>query len=73
MLKLLVNNIEANPAAATLFPEQQADFLAEADEDDTATPQPPPPLPKEWMETVYTFQDLQSQAELCTWIGELQK
>ena len=30
-------------------------------------------LPKEWIDAVYTFQYVQTQADLYTWIGEMQK
>ena len=41
---------------------------------DADAKQMPPPAPsKEWIENVYTFQDLQTQVNLCTWTGEMQK
>ena len=42
------------------------------EEEDAKQTRPPEP-PKKWTKHVYTFQDLQTKANLCTWIGEMQK
>ena len=73
MLNPLIDNQDATPTMATLFPEVTTD-MPQVDEEEEETQHHPPPAPtKEWIETIYTFQDVQSQANLCTWIGELQK
>ena len=43
------------------------------DEEEDPTPSKVPPPPKEWTDQVYTFQDLQTQANLCNWTGEIKK
>ena len=72
MLNPLVNNSDTAPAPATLIPDLQAD-MPQVEEEDEAKPSRMPEPPKEWIEHVYTFQDLQTQANLCTWTGEMQK
>ena len=72
MLNPLIDNEDAAPPPNTLFPNITADIPQVEEEVDIQ--QPPPPQPtKEWTEHVYTFQDLQTQANLCNWIGEIKK
>ena len=72
MLNPLVSNQDAAPPPEGLLPDDKSE-IPHADEEEEA-PQPlPPSPPKEWTESVYTFQDLQTQAHLCNWTGALQK
>ena len=70
MLQLLVTNTDAMPAPTILFLDLQTELPSVAKEDE-AHHKPHPVATKEWMEAVYTFQDVQTQANLCTWIGEM--
>ena len=72
MLNPLIDNEDAAPALATLFPEVTPN-MRQVDEEEEAKQPPPPPPPKEWTKNVYTFQDLQTQANLYNWTGEMQK
>lgn len=72
MLNPLVSNFEAAPPPEGLD-QQDIPEMPTADEEEEAPQPPPPPPPKEWTESVYTFQDLQTQAHLCNWTGALQK
>ena len=72
MLNPLIDNMDVAPAPSTLFPDLSVEMVHVEEEEDAKQTRPPEP-PKEWIEHVYTFQDLQTQANLCTWIGEMQK
>ena len=72
MLNPLVSNYEAAPPPEGLV-QHDISEMPQTDEEEEATQPPPPPPPKEWTESVYTFQDLQTQAHLCNWTGALQK
>ena len=64
MLNPLVDNDDAAPPPESLFPNITGDPPQVDEEVDTKQPPLPPPA-KEWTEMVYTFQDLQTQANLC--------
>ena len=70
VLNLLVNNKDAALTPTTLFLDIPTEIPNDADEDN-AQQKPPPVPPKEWTKIVYTFQDVQTQANLCTWTGEM--
>ena len=62
MLQPLVHNTDV-ALALGIFPDTISE-MPQVDEEEEAK-QPPPPLPpKEWTQNVYTFQDLQTQANL---------
>ena len=69
MLNPLINNADAAPTPSTLFPDLPIEMPHVEEEEDAKQPPPPEP-PKKWIEHVYTFQDLQTQANLCNWIGD---
>ena len=57
MFNSLISNKEAAPAPVILFPDIQGDIPIEVEIDDV----PPKPLLaplKEWIEAIYTFQDV---------------
>ena len=63
MLNPLVDKDDAAPPPESLFTNITTDSPQVEEEADTK--RPPLPLPaREWTETVYTFQDLQTQANL---------
>ena len=72
MLNPLVSNDDATPPLEGLFPDTISK-MPHMDEEEEAKQPPPPPPPKEWTENVYTFQDLQTQVNLCNSTGEMQK
>ena len=72
MLDPLINNTDVVLAPAPLFLDLSAE-IPYVEEEEDAKQKPPPPPTKEWTKVVYTFQDVQTQAHLCTQIGEMQK
>ena len=64
MLQPLVHNTDAMPAPG-IFPDTISEML-QVDEEEEAKQPPPPPPPKQRTENVYTFQDLQTQANVWT-------
>ena len=72
MLQPLIHNTDAAQAPNNLFPNTISD-MPQGEEEEDKQHKPPPVPAKEWTEMVYTFQDLQTQANLCTWTGALQK
>ena len=72
MLQPLVHNTDAAPAPKNLFSDNISD-MPQVEEEEDQQHQPPPKPAKEWTEAVYTFQDVQTQANLCTWTGAMQK
>ena len=65
MLNPLVSNSDVAPAPAMLIPDLPTE-MPQVEEEEDAKPSKTPEPPKEWTEHVYTFQDLQTQANLCT-------
>ena len=70
MLQPLVHNTDAAPAPTNLFSDNISD-MPQVEEEEDQQHKPPPKPAKEWTEAVYTFQDVQTQANLCTWTGAL--
>ena len=70
MLNPLVSSSDAAPAPAMLIPDLPTE-MPQVEEEEDAKPSRTLEPPKEWTEHVYTFQDLQTQANLCTWTGEM--
>ena len=64
ILNPLVNNSDAALAPTTLIPDLQAN-MPQVEEEEEARPSRAQEPPKEWTEHIYTFQDLQTQANLC--------